>query len=911
MSLDCELNGVCVSGWSGAWCSCYHGWRGSHCEILDLLPASAHSGYRRVSTASGQRVSSWGGSVLFDERRRLWTLFVSEMTNFCGIASWKTNSRIVRATSQSPEGPYSLEDEVVGVFSHNPAVVKLPHSVYTGGGSRGHGGYVLYFVQDSSAINLERQTCYNGTSEGIAMAHTAHGKVPEALPVGAHRLHHRKDPLSSQALREEARAAVEATRKSLVDMLGQVRENRATATAQSVVSAKKAAARAGRTAELAAGAAQNASQAAESTSTTVAAMDATVDWDAAVHASVVAEHASGASEVARAEARVAARAAAAAERNALNAAKAAAQLDTYGASSAATAGWAEVRHTAEATAAATEMASTAAEALKAATTDATVTGQLAAARAKLANRTADGIAWPFNQTGVAKTNPSSQTATVAAISNLTAGVEAISNQTLGGTAHPSNGTIAADASNRTSQGANEEQEMDEQEEMEAEWEEQEDPIKKLIRARIAPPPMTKFTEGFDSALGIAQELGVHVGYLLPPPASPASPPLPDQQQAEAELRQIEEQVRAEATLFSQMTAAPTLPGQTDLDRVNAEVEAETAILYATKVPPSPPSPPSPPPNPPPRKTTKDHHDHSKKLKEKEREKEVREEKEKETAAATSSPKSREAKNELPLASVERRAKRQKGGLSNAGLAGPHEARSDAQPDRRAKRRGGRQLLEQHALGTYVAHAESLEDDFHGVNSWRLKSASHGRRNLSPYVYPNGSVMLVWSDVQGGEVAKKGSKKPRKAKPQPRMSVMLAGDVDSFHDAQHFRRRKLWTRPPPGLEDPFVYRSPYDGSFHAILHGRDSRAHEPAQAWVGRHAFSEDGHQWHVSPRAAYSCHVQFNDGESTTFLRREQPHLIFDKKGRISHLVTAVVPPNDADYSFTLIQPAGSPLLES
>eukprot|EP00854_Cymbomonas_tetramitiformis_P013107 gene13107-15478_t len=416
-------------------------------------------------------------------------------------------------------------------------------------------------------------------------------------------------------------------------------------------------------------------------------------------------------QVARAEARVAARAAAAAERNALNAAKAAAQLDTYGASSAATAGWAEVRHTAEATAAATEMASTAAEALKAATTDATVTGQLAAARAKLANRTADGIAWPFNQTGVAKTNPSSQTATVAAISNLTAGVEAISNQTLGGTAHPSNGTIAADASNRTSQ-------------------------------------------------------------------------------AEAELRQIEEQVRAEATLFSQMTAAPTLPGQTDLDRVNAEVEAETAILYATKVPPSPPSPPSPPPNPPPRKTTKDHHDHSKKLKEKEREKEVREEKEKETAAATSSPKSREAKNELPLASVERRAKRQKGGLSNAGLAGPHEARSDAQPDRRAKRRGGRQLLEQHALGTYVAHAESLEDDFHGVNSWRLKSASHGRRNLSPYVYPNGSVMLVWSDVQvgdtqfsrlayilllkfqhsssfdmGGEVAKKGSKKPRKAKPQ--------------------------------------------------------------------------------------------------------------------------------------------------
>ena len=112
--MQCELNGQCADGK----CHCHPGWAGQFCERLDLQPAKPANGYRRAN------YSSWGGSLLFDEKRGKWLMFVAEMAAHCGLNSWFKNSRIVRAVSASgdPEGPYSPEAVVKSNFAHEPTV---------------------------------------------------------------------------------------------------------------------------------------------------------------------------------------------------------------------------------------------------------------------------------------------------------------------------------------------------------------------------------------------------------------------------------------------------------------------------------------------------------------------------------------------------------------------------------------------------------------------------------------------------------------------------------------------------------------------------------------------------------------------------------------------------------------------
>ena len=54
----------------------------------------------------------------------LYHMFPAEMVESCGLSSWKTNSRIIHATSKRLEGPYTFQKEVIGVWSHNPTIVK-------------------------------------------------------------------------------------------------------------------------------------------------------------------------------------------------------------------------------------------------------------------------------------------------------------------------------------------------------------------------------------------------------------------------------------------------------------------------------------------------------------------------------------------------------------------------------------------------------------------------------------------------------------------------------------------------------------------------------------------------------------------------------------------------------------------
>ena len=73
--------------------------------------------------------SSWKGSVAKGEDG-LWHMWLSELTEHCGIDSWIQNSRIVHATSTSPTGTYTRKDVVFNIYATEPHVVRGPKGEY-------------------------------------------------------------------------------------------------------------------------------------------------------------------------------------------------------------------------------------------------------------------------------------------------------------------------------------------------------------------------------------------------------------------------------------------------------------------------------------------------------------------------------------------------------------------------------------------------------------------------------------------------------------------------------------------------------------------------------------------------------------------------------------------------------------
>ena len=144
--------------------------------------------------------------------------------------------------------------------------------------------------------------------------------------------------------------------------------------------------------------------------------------------------------------------------------------------------------------------------------------------------------------------------------------------------------------------------------------------------------------------------------------------------------------------------------------------------------------------------------------------------------------------------------------------------------------------------------------------------------------------------------------------------------------------RWWHLFPPtvdkrGVEDPFMFTQPDPPqsassadeaasnasldrnssvavTFHALFHDHKS---------FGGHAFSRDGVSWTYSDVPPFSNNVSFTDGSVISMQRRERPHLIFDAKGYISHLVNGVQPPPTArksppagaqnDFVYTMVQP--------
>lgn len=122
---DCSLNGLCVSGV----CACDPAWTGDRCSVLSFMPAEPNTGYW-LGGDPQMNHSSWGGGGWYDETDKVWYLWVSEMSNNCGMATWTSNSRTVRAASSNPVGLYIREGVQFPVWTHESIVTRGPAGEY-------------------------------------------------------------------------------------------------------------------------------------------------------------------------------------------------------------------------------------------------------------------------------------------------------------------------------------------------------------------------------------------------------------------------------------------------------------------------------------------------------------------------------------------------------------------------------------------------------------------------------------------------------------------------------------------------------------------------------------------------------------------------------------------------------------
>ena len=80
--IDCRLNGACSAGR----CECDRGWRGDHCEMLDLQVGSVAYGFGNMHS---KNTSVWGGGPpVYDDDSKLYHLFVTEIAGHCGMSTW-------------------------------------------------------------------------------------------------------------------------------------------------------------------------------------------------------------------------------------------------------------------------------------------------------------------------------------------------------------------------------------------------------------------------------------------------------------------------------------------------------------------------------------------------------------------------------------------------------------------------------------------------------------------------------------------------------------------------------------------------------------------------------------------------------------------------------------------------------
>ena len=113
---------------------------------------------------------------------------------------------------------------------------------------------------------------------------------------------------------------------------------------------------------------------------------------------------------------------------------------------------------------------------------------------------------------------------------------------------------------------------------------------------------------------------------------------------------------------------------------------------------------------------------------------------------------------------------------------------------------------------------------------------------------------------------------------------------------------------PLAEDPFVWKDKR-GNFHLLMHAfTDGLGGTPDVKQVGRHAYAKSykGPWTYNNNTLAYGAEVEFTDGTSINFRRRERPQLYFSDDGKMTPLLlSSGVAENGSNQSYSIIAPIG------
>lgn len=136
-----------------------------------------------------------------------------------------------------------------------------------------------------------------------------------------------------------------------------------------------------------------------------------------------------------------------------------------------------------------------------------------------------------------------------------------------------------------------------------------------------------------------------------------------------------------------------------------------------------------------------------------------------------------------------------------------------------------------------------------------------------------------------------------------LSLASAPDYTGPYTLAH--KGPIFTAPN---EDPFIWRDKR-GNFHMLMHSLEPDGGFGDGPKVGRHAYARtwDGEWTFNNNTLAFTTMVEYTDGTTVDFYRRERPQLFFSEDGEMTPLYMSTgVQEVDSPASYTVIQPVGA-----